>query len=221
MTHRFAIVALASAVLAAAGCDRSPTYPTELEPRGDDRPSDVVIKPERISDAALLVLRVGGEFQLTACARDRDDDGNRVDDCTIDADWSSTNTRTVTVEDGLVRAVTAGFASVDAEYGGVSAAGILVKSGLGPGVPVWWLMGMVRDVENGRGLWGATVQVRGGIFAGVSDETGSTGTYRLRDVAGRLQIDVERRGYESASATIEMTGPRMLNFDLEPVDADE
>lgn len=217
MTCRFAIVALASTVLAAVGCDRSPTYPTELEPRDDGRPSDLVIKPERISDAALLELRVGDEFQLTACARDRDDDGKRVEDCTIDADWSSTNTRTVTVEDGLVRAVAAGFASVDAEYRGVSAAGILVKSGLGPGVPVWWLTGMVRDVETGRGLWGATVQVRDGIFAGVSDETGSTGTYRLRDVAGPLRIDVERRGYESASATIEMTGPRMLNVDLTPL----
>lgn len=116
--------------------------------------------------------------------------------------------------------VAAGYASVDAEYQGASAARILVKSGLGPDVPVWWLHGMVRDAETGRGLWGATVQVRDGLFAGVSDESGPTGMYRLRDVAGRLQIDVERNGYESATAVVEMTSHWTHNVDLIPIGSD-
>ena len=120
-------------------------------------------------------------------------------------------------DDGLVRAVAAEFAGVSPEYQGLRAS-LLAKSGLGPDVPVWWLMGMVRDAETRRGLWGATVQVRDGIFAGVSDETGSTGMYELRDVARRLRIDVERDGYEGATAVVEMTSPAMLNFDLIPVD---
>ena len=67
------------------------------------------------------------------------EDANPVDDCTIDAQWTSSNTRAVTAVDGLVRAVAAGRAGVTAEYRGEVSPGVLVKSGPGPGIPVLYL----------------------------------------------------------------------------------
>lgn len=175
------------------------------------------IESEHLTNSALLEMRVGDEVQLTACVDHRDDEDLRTADCTIGASWSSSNARAVTVDDGLVRTVAAGSASVGAEYQGARAS-LLARSSLGPDVPVRWLVGAVRDAETRRGSWGATVQIHNGVFAGVSDETGPTGMYELRDVAGRLQIDVHADGYRSATAILEVAAPGSRHFDLTPVD---
>lgn len=214
MVSRSVIAFLVLAVLVTIACSADfPTPPTDLVVDGGAPwVTAVWIESEHISEQVLEMKR-GDETQLTACAYHSDDYPN--EDCTIEAQWMSSDPA-VLVVDGLVRAVAAGRAVVEAEYHGESSPGVLVKVRVGGDLPVWTLSGSVSNSETGRLILSATVRVRDGLFAGVSDRTDRGGRYRLFDIAGRLRIDAEAEGYESETATIEMTRDRVHHFNLAP-----
>jgi len=69
----------------------------------------------------------------------------------------------------------------------------------------------------GSTVSGATIQVNGGIGAGLSVLTNFAGAYRVYGVAGNVQVTVSKDAYVPVIQNVNVTGNTTVNFDMAPI----
>jgi Bacterial Ig-like domain (group 2) len=201
MTRRMIAVMCLLGLAATCNKEKPPTSPTVPTPA-----------------PTLVSVAIGGpnsiqpgdsrQFSATATLSDRS-----TQDVTAAATWRS-NSPVFTVTGGLVTALSPGEGSISVTYQNRGSSLVIVSLPAGTGI----LTGSVK--ESTFPIGGARVEVVSGPFAGRSEMTNSSGSYRMYGVVGDLQIRASTDGYVAQTAQVNVppiATPRrdqILNFDL-------
>jgi hypothetical protein len=196
---RFRIIALASVAAIVLAC-HGPTSPTPTPTQSTDifQPTVKSIKasgPTRFAPGSLQ------KFTATATLRD-----GTTQDYTTKVNWGSDSSVLVITKDGTASAKSPGEATVSALLNPLSSSinVMVIPDG------TYRLIGTVN--EAGLPLSAATVTVISGTGAGASATTDSFGRYRLYGVAGAVQVQVTKSGYDPAVNSITVSTDDVLDF---------
>jgi len=197
---RFVVVVVS--LLAAAGCGNR----TEPSPPPSSTPPVTNTQPRVVGvkiDGPELV-EPGSTTQYRAIAQMSD---NTTQDYTATARWTASVASVAAISaTGLLTANKAGESQIQAQIPGFFARQNLLVLPAG----TFRLTGMVS--EAGLPLSDARVTVVGGTGAGLNALTDYYGTYRLYGVAGSVQVEVSKPGYDAVVRQTIVSENTLLDF---------
>ena len=201
-----AIVSLVAVGLGVIACGKD--HPsTQPSPVPQNPPISPVVTLARVELIAPGSLAPGTSVQLVANAVKSD---GSIENVTAQTQWSSTNTRVVTVDaSGVARAMTVGETTISARYQNRSAGGTLLAVPAGTSR----LKGQITDA--GLGLSGVTVTVMRGIGEGLTTTTDGNGAYALYGVQDRIVLQAKRDGYVNSIQEIDVPQSRVYDFPMQ------
>lgn len=210
MDRRFssaAIVALVIVGMAAVSCDKhqatAPSPPPSSTPT--QPPTTAPLSRVELTAPASLAPNTSAQLVVNAVRAD-----GTVQDVTAQAQWSSTDSRVVTVDaSGMARAGTVGDVTITARYQGRSAGMSLVVVPQG----TYRVKGRISDA--GLGLSGVTVTVVRGVGEGLVTTTDGNGAYAIYGVLDHIVLQAKRDGYLNSIQEIDVPQNRLYDFDMQ------
>jgi hypothetical protein len=196
---RFHILAFAGLAALGAGCHSNNTLPPQ-----PTQPSEIfspTVKSIKASGPTRFAPGSIQKFTATATLRD-----GTTQDYTTKVTWGSDSSVLLIAKDGTAAAKSAGEAMVTAFITPLSSSinVMVIPDG------TYRLIGTVD--EAGLPVSGATVAVTSGTGTGASATTDTLGRYRLYGVAGAVQVQVTKAGYDPAINTITVSTDDVLDF---------
>jgi carboxypeptidase family protein len=197
---RLRILTLACLAALGASC-----HSNSLLPPSPTQPSDAFLpKLTSIKASGPTRFPPGGTQRFTATATLRD---GTTQDYTNQVNWSTTDSNVLLIgRDGTAVPRSPGETTVSALLNPLSSSisVMVIPDG------TYRLVGTVQ--EAGLPLSDATVTVIGGTGTGASARTDSFGRYKLYGVAGGVQVQVTKPGYDPTTSTISVLTDDVLDF---------
>jgi hypothetical protein len=160
----------------------------------------------RVEIVAPTSIAPGATAQLTARAVKSD---GSVEEVTREAQWSSTNTRVLSVHTGVVTARSRGEANINARYQSHTGSALVMV------LPEHTFRLDGRFTDGGFPLPGVRVEVISGTGEGQVAVTSDSGAYALYGVAGQVKLQAKREGYRNQIQDLEVSDNRTLNLEME------
>ncbi len=200
------ILALVVAGMALISCDKHQTTTPQspMAPTPTPSPTAQVIRLELTVPGS---LPPGTSTQLAVNAVKAD---GTVENVTPQTQWSSTDTRVVTVDaSGVARATAVGEVTISARYQNRSAGASLLVVPAG----TYRLKGRISDA--GLGLSGVTLTVVTGVGEGLTTTTDGNGAYALYGLRDHVVLQAKRDGYLNGIQELDVTQSRVYDFEMQ------
>jgi hypothetical protein len=152
-------------------------------------------------------IALGASVQLAASLVQSD---GSVEDITDQAQWSSSNSRIVTVDSGgrATGGAVRGEAEIIARYGGRSASARVIV------LPAGTFRLTVRITENGQGTIGVILRVISGVGEGLVPFATASGDYIFYGVSGRVRLQAKKEGFVDRIEEIDVSAHSAHEFEL-------